>query len=258
MDFSGTTSLGVAVNLFDAGAQVVNARLSINLSGPNRIENVVGTPLDDVFRGNQLDNEFTGGFGNDTYFFDADGNLGSDTIYEAADGIGGVDTISFIETTGVGVTLDLGSGSPQLVAPDFGLTLSNGTAIEKAIGGAANDVFSVKPSTLFSYSLNGGAGLGDVLNYDSLTLATAQTADTLTTVGFLPVSYLGFETIHILNPAPVFLMASLSDETHFLSSFATIFLNQREMVDWNPWSGAQPRKKLMPAIARSAELEQLT
>ncbi len=202
LDFSGTTSVGISINLSLPGVQGVNGNLSLDVSGPNRIENVIGTSRGDTFRGNSLDNEFTGGAGDDRYFLDADGGLGWDTVYESGEPTGGVDTVSFVETTSVGIVLDMTAAFPQGVAADSTLTLSNPAGIEKLVGSAGDDGIVVVPLLASSRSVSGGAGGADVLSYDALGLATTQSPGLLSTVGFEPVMHDGFESVVVLNPAP--------------------------------------------------------
>jgi Ca2+-binding RTX toxin-like protein len=76
LDFSATTTRAVAVNLGVAGAQVVNAGLTLTLSSGATIENVIGGALGDTITGNALDNSLSGGAGNDTL----DGGAGTDTL----------------------------------------------------------------------------------------------------------------------------------------------------------------------------------
>jgi Ca2+-binding RTX toxin-like protein len=66
----------VAVNLGLAGAQVVNAGLTLTLSAGNTIENAIGGALGDTLTGNALNNSLSGGAGNDTL----DGGAGTDTL----------------------------------------------------------------------------------------------------------------------------------------------------------------------------------
>jgi Ca2+-binding RTX toxin-like protein len=76
LDFSATTTRAVAVNLGLAGAQVVNAGLTLTLSSGATIENVIGGALGDTITGNALNNSLSGGAGNDTL----DGGAGTDTL----------------------------------------------------------------------------------------------------------------------------------------------------------------------------------
>src|SRR5262249_58486714 len=65
LDFSATTIRAVAINLGNAGTQVINAGLTLTLSAGNTIENVIGGALGDTLLGNALNNVIEGGGGND-------------------------------------------------------------------------------------------------------------------------------------------------------------------------------------------------
>jgi Ca2+-binding RTX toxin-like protein len=99
LDFSATTTRAVAVNLGLAGAQVVNAGLTLRLSAINTLENIIGGALGDTLTGNALNNVLTGGNGNDTLR----GNAGDDTLNggagsDTAHGGAGSDTFLNDET----------------------------------------------------------------------------------------------------------------------------------------------------------------
>src|SRR5262245_28712321 len=113
LDFSGTTTRAVTINLGNAAAQVINAGLTLTLSAGNTVENVIGGALSDTLTGNALNNvieggggndTLTGGAGNDSFRFDSDNALGSDTINESG---GGVDTLDFSATTTRAVAINL-------------------------------------------------------------------------------------------------------------------------------------------------------
>jgi Ca2+-binding RTX toxin-like protein len=76
LDFSATSSRTVTVNLGLAGAQLVNAGLTLTLSSGATIENVIGGALGDTITGNALNNSLSGGAGNDTL----NGGAGTDTL----------------------------------------------------------------------------------------------------------------------------------------------------------------------------------
>jgi Ca2+-binding RTX toxin-like protein len=84
LDFSPTTTRSIFVNLGLAGAQAVNAGLTLTLSSGITMENVIGGSLGDTMVGNALRNVLRGMAGNDTIF----GLAGNDTL----DGGTGVDT----------------------------------------------------------------------------------------------------------------------------------------------------------------------
>jgi Ca2+-binding RTX toxin-like protein len=140
LDFSGTTTKGVTIDLSSTAAQTVNSNLTLTLSSGTGLENVIGTALADKFTGNSRANVFTGGAGNDTYAFNCDNAQGSDTIVEAANADS--DTLDFSATTGKGITVNLGSTAAQTVNSNLTLTLSSTTGIENAIGGALGDTLT--------------------------------------------------------------------------------------------------------------------
>ncbi len=160
LDFSSTGTLGVTVNLATAGAQVVNAQLTLVLSSGGMIENVIGGSRGDTLTGNTLNNVLTGGPGSDTlsgssgddsYRFDTDLALGADTITDTA----GIDTLDFGLTTTRGVTVNLSSTTAQVVNAGLTLTLASATSMNNVIGGSQND--SLTGNSLVN-ALTGRAG----------------------------------------------------------------------------------------------------
>lgn len=150
LDFSATTTKVIAVDLSNAGAQVVvAANLTLNLSANNTMENVIGGSLGDTLTGNALDNVLTGGegndtltgaAGNDTYLFNTDLVQGGDTINESG---GGTDTLDFSSTLNSSVTVNLATAGLQNVTPGrLTLTLSAVDTLDSVIGGARNDTLT--------------------------------------------------------------------------------------------------------------------
>ena len=152
LDFSGTTTRTVTVDLSNAAAQMVNNSLTLTLSAGNTIENVIGGSLNDTLTGNSLNNTLAGGLGNDTYVLDTDLAAGSDTINEAA---GGTDTLDFSDTTTRSVVVDLSNAAAQVVNAGLTLTLTSGNTIEKVIGGALDDTLT---GNSLDNTLTGGTG----------------------------------------------------------------------------------------------------
>ncbi|MCY2962322.1 MAG: M10 family metallopeptidase C-terminal domain-containing protein [Planctomycetota bacterium] len=172
LDFSGTVSTAVTINLATATAQVVNANLSVNLGSATNFENVIGGALGDTLTGNTLANDLnggdgndvltgaagddvlTGGLGDDTFKFTANTALGSDTVVEVAGQ--GNDLLDFSTTTTQSISLDLASTVPQVLNANLTLRLSAGDSFEMVVGTTLND-------TILGNSLNnvlfGGAGL---------------------------------------------------------------------------------------------------
>ncbi len=144
LDFSTTTTRAVTANLSLAAAQVVNAALTLTLSSPVTLENIIGGSLSDSLTGNALANRFTGrggndlmvgGANNDTYIFDTDSLLGADTIIDTA----GLDTLDFSATTTRSISVNLSLPVVQVVNPALSLTLSSAISIENVIGGSLGD-----------------------------------------------------------------------------------------------------------------------
>ena len=102
-----------------------------------------------------------GAAGNDSYSFDADAVLGVVTLDEA---VGGVDTIDFSTTTTLGVSLNLGLATMQVVNANLSLNLSSASTFENAAGGSRNDrltgnsVANVLIGNAGNDRLNGGGG----------------------------------------------------------------------------------------------------
>ncbi|MEK6258841.1 MAG: M10 family metallopeptidase C-terminal domain-containing protein [Planctomycetota bacterium] len=170
LDFSGTSTRAMVVNLSNAAAQVVNAGLTLTLSAGNTIENAIGGTVNDTLTGNALNNTLNGGAGNDTYVFDTDLPLGSDTINEAD---GGIDTIDFSGTTTQNVSINLSNAAVQTVNVGLTLTLSAGNTVENVIGGAGNDTIT---SNSLNNTLTGGAG-HDVYLFDTDLALGSDTID---------------------------------------------------------------------------------
>ena len=170
LDFSGTTSLGVTVNLGNAASQVVNSNLSLVLGLATGFENAIGGGGNDSLTGNTLANVLTGNAGNDTliglagndtlagglgddnYPFTATAALGTDSLVETAGQ--GLDLLDFGTTT-VAVTVNLGLTTTQIVNANLSLTLSAADAFEMLIGSSVNDTLT---GNSLANVIFGGAG----------------------------------------------------------------------------------------------------
>jgi Ca2+-binding RTX toxin-like protein len=139
VDFSGTTSRSVAIDLSKTTSQVVNTGLILTLSSTTTLENAIGGALSDTMTGNSLSNVLTGGAGDDTYIFDTDLALGSDTINEAG---GGTDTLDFGGTSTRSIVIDLSRATSQVINAGLTLTLQSASTVENVIGGALSDTFT--------------------------------------------------------------------------------------------------------------------
>ena len=78
-----------------------------------------------------------GGAGNDTYQFDADSPLGLISLDEVG---GGVDTLDFSPTETIGISINLGLATDQIVNPNLSLNLASTSTFENVIGGSGNDI----------------------------------------------------------------------------------------------------------------------
>ena len=170
LDFSGTTSTAVTINLGNVASQVVNANLSLVLGLATAFENAIGGGGNDSLTGTTLANVLTGGAGNDTliglagndtlagglgddsYPFAANAALGTDRLVEAAGE--GLDLLDFGTTT-VAVTVNLGLTTTQVVNANLSLTLSAGDAFEMLIGSSVNDTLT---GNTLANVIFGGAG----------------------------------------------------------------------------------------------------
>ena len=110
----------------------------------------------DILIGGDGNDALIGGVGDDSYGFGADVPLGSDTIDESG---GGIDTLDFSYTTGVGVSVNLGLATAQVVCPNLTLTLGLVPTIEIVVGGSQADTLTGNSLNNFLY----GSGGNDVL-----------------------------------------------------------------------------------------------
>ena len=188
LDFSGTISFGVTVNLSLTTAQAVveNDHLTLTLTRVNGIERVVGGAQGDnltgdgtanTLEGGNGDDLLAGGLGNDTI----KGGSGTDRILEVRDAnlalantelvIGAErDTLISIETA----TLTGGAGNNTLDATDFtlgGVVLSGESGDDTLVGSPLSDALNGGHG---SDVLSGGLG-DDVYTFSLNTLAGEDT-----------------------------------------------------------------------------------
>ena len=74
IDFSATTTLGMALSISTSAIQVVNSELSLKLGSGLQFENIIGGSKDDILTGNSLANRLTGNAWNDRLTGNALGN----------------------------------------------------------------------------------------------------------------------------------------------------------------------------------------
>jgi Ca2+-binding RTX toxin-like protein len=152
LDFSATTTKSININTGFFSAQALNANITVLLTNNQNFENVIGTPLNDLFISGPANNTFQGGAGSDVYRFDADGPLGADMILDSD---GANDFVDFSPTTTVGLTLDFSLTTAQLVTSNLTLTIGAGTILEDLLGGSLNDQLTGNAA---NNSIGGGSG----------------------------------------------------------------------------------------------------
>ena len=177
LDFSGTTTLAVVIDISTGAQQVVNANLTLTILGTT--ENVIGGSVGDSITGNAQANEITGGpgndqinggAGNDTYFF-ADG-WGSDTLNDD----GGTDALDFSAVT---TTLTFNLQPAAFNISDTTNAVSHaGSAFDTFIGGTNDDVFNLADSTSLTGYVDGQGGA------NTLNLSAFSTARTTLLTGY--------------------------------------------------------------------------
>lgn len=158
LNLGGTTS-DVAVDLSNPAAQAVNGSLTLTLGASDVMEGVIGGFGNDTLVGNGLanslaggpgDDSLTGGVANDTlvggggndtlageagddeYRFKAHLSAGSDMLFENPSD--DRDWLSFAETTGIGVSVDLASIAAQVISPQLTIQLNSATTFENVLG----------------------------------------------------------------------------------------------------------------------------
>ncbi len=141
-------------NLFTTSAVTVDlpALTATALTGGfTAIENAIGTPLNDTFKGDVQNNTFAGGLGDDTYVFT--GGWGSDTITDSG---GAADTLDF---SALSADLSLSIYTASLALTD-GINTLNVTlnGLEQIRTGSGNDQFIFMNDAA---QISGGAGMID-------------------------------------------------------------------------------------------------
>ena len=145
LDFSQLGG-GVTLNMTSAAAQAVSpaAGLTLTVTNPLGITDVIGSAFDNTITGNARDDVFTvgggndtitGGGGNDTYIFDA-ASQGTKVLDETPTTN---NTLNFHAFDGP-VNVNLTQTGPQVVSPgSLTLTLSSPTAFDGLIGSRFDD-----------------------------------------------------------------------------------------------------------------------
>ena len=207
LDFSQTTTKTIAVNLGVITPQTVTpSNLTLTLNATDTVENAIGGTLNDTLAGNALanrlnggagndalqglagDDTLIGGLGNDSFVFNTGSPLGTDTLDESA---GGLDTLDFSTSTTLGVTVNLGTATTQVVNANLSLILGADNTFENITGGSLNDVLI---GNALANTLTGNAGndtlTGGAAN-DSLTAGLGDD-----TYLFAADSALGVDTLN--------------------------------------------------------------
>jgi Ca2+-binding RTX toxin-like protein len=234
LDFSPTTTKTVAVNLGLITAQTVTAaNLTLTLSAADTFENAIGGTLNDTLIGNTLtnrlegsdgndtlqglagDDTLVGGLGNDSFVFNTDSALGIDRLDESA---GGLDTLDFSTSTTLGINLNLGMATTQMVNSNLRVSLVPLNAFENATGGAlgdfllGNDLANILTGNAGNDILIGGAGndsLTGGLGDDSYRFATSSALGTDT----LNESAGGIDTLDFSSSASLGVTINLATTT---------------------------------------------
>ena len=199
LDFSGTTTLAIDVNLSLLGVpQVVNANLSITIVGEG-IEEVIGGKLSDTIRGNSNNNVLHGGLGNDLL----DGKSGDDTL----DGGGGNNTL----IGGPGVDTVSEQGNTNFVLTNVSLTrgtgqveVLDGIEIMNLTGGADANTFNITGWT-GGGRIDGGDTLGaernDILIVGANSDMVLTDASIDIAINFSPITLAGMDVATLTDGA---------------------------------------------------------
>ncbi|MBS0265985.1 MAG: calcium-binding protein, partial [Planctomycetes bacterium] len=246
VSFQNTQLNNISIDLARPDAQVVNSNLTLTLGSGTTFENATGGAQNDYLGGNALNNTLSGlagydrfegragndtligGSENDVYSFNTDTPLGSDTINETG---GGFDVLDFTSTLTMGVSVNLGVATAQVVNANLTLTLGSTTTIEEVDGSAQNDTITGNSlqNYLLGYSgndtLNGGAGVDYIWGGDGNdTLIGGAGSDVLSgdlgddVYQFNPSSALGTDTLWEAT-------ASGTDTLDFSAATAAINVN---------------------------------
>ncbi len=143
VSYSGLSTGGVNVNLAVTTAQSGNYAQGDTLSN---IENIIGSPYDDILIGNSGDNIIESGNG-----------------YDQVDGGAGIDTISYVNST-LAVFVNIGTTNAQSGGDAHGDTLLN---IENIIASAYNDKLT---GSSVANRIDGASGV-DTVSYANSTAA---------------------------------------------------------------------------------------
>jgi Ca2+-binding RTX toxin-like protein len=202
LDYSAWTA-DVIVNLFGGAATGIGGAVS-------NIRNAAGGSGSDMFIGDANANTFTGGAGDDYYYFFVDGE--ADTIVEAAGG--GSDTLDYSEY-GASVTVNLATGTATDVVTGF-------ANIENVVGSTEADTITGDANANYIAGRAGNDILAGGGGNDTYIFKDGWGTDTITdsagtdTLDFSAVTYDLTFTIHTDGTV------SVTDGTHSLSHVAGV------------------------------------
>ncbi len=202
---AGSIDGGGGINTLDYSAYTTSVEIILPFTASHislgivGIQNIYGGQADDLIIGDHGDNLLSGGGGNDrligglgddSYLF-AD-NFGTDTVIDSA----GSDTLDFSSVTAI---LHFATGS-YLVKDGINQVLYASvdegwvSLIERFIGGAGDDVFSLDPDNELPAGtiIDGGSG-SDTLDYSNYTTAVKLNLALGTATG--KFTYAGFENV---------------------------------------------------------------
>ena len=140
----GAKEDGVRVNLFTGVAR--HHQRKIEIKGTRWIEHVIGGAGPDTFVDNALSNTFTGGGGNDVYFFGHFvGQVADTQLDRVVEGVGdGQDEINFADLpAGDPVHVDLTDGVASPAATTTAIALHNTRTVETAVQGQKNHIENI-------------------------------------------------------------------------------------------------------------------
>ena len=150
----------------NGGDTLTGSSAADKLEGDADADTIRGDAGNDLLRGGTGNDTLEGGADNDTFGFTND--FGTDSVLEGAGG--GSDVMDF---SGVNVPLTVTLGSVTATTADGDRATHAGTAIERVVGGSADDLFKMTgPDVVFPGTLDGGGGV-NTLRYENPTRAIA-------------------------------------------------------------------------------------
>ncbi len=177
-------------NNFFTAAGVATVNVLFRGEGGNDI--LVGTDRDDILEGGDGSDILVGRKGDDVYMFR--GAWGTDTLIELAGE--GVDRLDFSFASS-GMTIALGDSTSA--SDSNGNQVLPAANVEQIRASGFDDQVSVTPSMTTALRVEAGDANADELIYVAQNAVTVQTPTLFSSVGFQPVTYVGFEVIHVVH-----------------------------------------------------------